>query len=43
MKEVVIVAAVRTAMGNFNGALAGVSAAELGGIVIKEAVKRAGI
>lgn len=43
MKEVVIVSAVRTAIGNFNGSLAGVSAAELGGIVIKEAVKRAGL
>lgn len=43
MREVVIVAAVRTPMGNFNGALAGVSAADLGGLVIKEAVQRAGI
>ena len=43
MREVVIVSAVRTAIGNFNGTLAGVSAAELGGIVIKEAVKRAGL
>lgn len=43
MKEVVIVSAVRTAIGSFNGALAGVSAAELGGVVIKEAINRAGI
>lgn len=43
MREVVVVSAVRTPMGNFNGALAGVSAADLGGLVIKEAVKRAGI
>lgn len=43
MREVVIVSAVRTAMGSFNGSLAGVSAAELGGIVIKEAIKRAGV
>ena len=43
MKEVVIVSAVRTPIGSFNGGLAGVTAAELGAIVIKEAVKRAGI
>lgn len=43
MREVVIVSAVRTAMGSFNGSLAGVSAAELGGIVIKEAIKLAGV
>jgi len=43
MKEVVIVAAARTPVGSFNGALSGVSAIELGSIVIKEAVKRAGI
>lgn len=43
MKEVVIVSAVRTALGSFGGSLKDVPAAELGGIVIKEAVKRAGI
>ncbi len=43
MKEIVIVSAVRTAIGNFGGALAGVSATELGIIAAKEAIKRAGI
>lgn len=43
MKEVVIVAAVRTAIGTFNGSLASLSAAELGGIAIKAAVEKAGI
>lgn len=42
-KEVVIASAVRTAIGSFNGSLAGVTAVELGSIVIKEAVSRAGI
>lgn len=43
MEEVVIVSAVRTAIGNFQGALKDLSATELGGLVIKEAIKRAGI
>jgi acetyl-CoA C-acetyltransferase len=43
MKEVVIASAVRTAIGNFHGGLAGFSATELGGMVIEESVKRAGI
>ena len=43
MREVVIVSAARTPVGSFNGALASVSAIELGAIVIKEAIKRAGI
>jgi acetyl-CoA C-acetyltransferase len=43
MKEVVIVSAVRTPIGSFGGALAQFTGAELGAIVIKEAVKRAGI
>lgn len=43
MKEVVIVSAVRTPIGSFNGALANISAVELGSIVIKEAINRAGI
>lgn len=42
-QEVVIVSAVRTAIGTFNGALKNVSAVELGATVIKEALKRAGI
>ncbi|MBV7276933.1 acetyl-CoA C-acetyltransferase [Clostridium sp. PL3] len=41
MKEVVIVSAVRTAVGKFGGSLKDVSAAELGAIVIKEALNRA--
>lgn len=41
--EVVIVSAVRTPIGSFNGSLVNVSPAELGAIAIKEAVKRAGI
>lgn len=43
MKEVVIVSAVRTAIGAYNGGLAEVSAVELGALVIKEAIKRAKI
>lgn len=43
MQEAVIVSAVRTAIGSFNGALAPFSATELGAAVIKEAVNRAGI
>jgi len=43
MREVVIVSAARTAIGNFGGSLANVSAAELGVVAAKEAIKRAGI
>lgn len=43
MKDIVIASACRTAIGSFGGALKDVPAAELGCIVIKEAVKRAGI
>ncbi|AKA71635.1 acetyl-CoA C-acetyltransferase [Clostridium scatologenes] len=43
MKEVVIVSAVRTAVGKFGGALKDVPAAELGAIVIKEALNRANV
>jgi len=43
MNEVVIVSGVRTAQGKFSGALRGFSAPQLGGIAIKEAVKKAGI
>ncbi|MDD5362838.1 MAG: thiolase family protein [Ignavibacteria bacterium] len=43
MKEVVIVSAVRTPIGSFQGALASLTAPQLGAIVIKEAVSRAGI
>ncbi|MBD7983623.1 acetyl-CoA C-acetyltransferase [Sporosarcina sp. Sa2YVA2] len=41
--EVVIVSAVRTAIGSFLGSLKDVSAIELGSIVIKEALDRAGV
>jgi acetyl-CoA C-acetyltransferase len=41
--EVVIVSAVRTALGNFNGGLKGVSAPELGATVIKGALEKAGV
>ena len=43
MREAVIVSAVRTPLGGFNGTLAGIGATDLGGMVIAEAVKRAGI
>ena len=43
MKEVYIVAATRTPIGAFGGSLSSLSATQLGAIVIKEAVKRAGI
>ncbi|WP_026883838.1 acetyl-CoA C-acetyltransferase [Clostridium akagii] len=43
MREVVIVSAVRTAIGSYGKTLKDVPAVELGAIVIKEAVKRAGI
>lgn len=43
MNDIVIVSAVRTAIGSFGGSLAGVSAPELGAIVAKEAIVRAGI
>ena len=43
MRDVVIVSACRTAIGDFLGALSSVSATELGAIVIKEAIRRAGI
>lgn len=43
MKDVVIVSACRTALGKFGGSLTDVPAAQLGAIVIKEAIERAGI
>jgi acetyl-CoA C-acetyltransferase len=43
MKEVVIVAATRTAIGSFGGSLAPLSATQLGGIIIKSAVEKAGL
>jgi acetyl-CoA C-acetyltransferase len=41
--EVVIVSAVRTALGNFSGSLKNVPATELGATVIKGALEQAGI
>jgi len=43
MREAVIVSAVRTPLANFNGSLSKLGATRLGGIVIKEAVRRTGI
>lgn len=42
-REVVIVSAVRTAIGIFQGALADISAPQLGSTVIQESLKRAGL
>jgi len=43
MHDVVILSAVRTAIGKFGGTLKDVPAQELGGLVVGEAIKRAGI
>ena len=43
MEDVVIVSGVRTPIGKFQGAYSNLSASDLGAIVIKEAVKRAGL
>jgi len=43
MREAVIVSAVRTPLGSFNGSLGNIGATRLGALVIEEAVKRAGI
>ncbi len=43
MTDAVIVSAVRTPIGNFNGALSTLGATQLGALVIEEAIKRAGI
>ncbi len=42
-QEIVIVSAVRTAVGSFQGSLKDVPATQLGAIVIKEAIERAGV
>ncbi|WP_445669486.1 acetyl-CoA C-acetyltransferase [Paenibacillus sp. FSL R10-2736] len=42
-QEIVIVSAVRTALGTFGGSLAGIAAVDLGALVIKEALQRAGV
>jgi len=43
MREAVIVSAVRTPVGNFNGSLSSLGATKLGSIVIEEVINRAGI
>ena len=43
MKEVVIVSGARTAVGNFNGTLKDIPAAQLGAICIRESMQRAGL
>lgn len=43
LKDVVIVSGCRTAVGSFGGSLKNVSAIDLGALVVKEAVNRAGI
>jgi len=43
MRETVIISAVRTPIGKFLGALKGLSATELGALVVRAAVERAGI
>ena len=43
MREAVIIAAVRTAIGKFQGSLTPFSAVDLGACVVREAVRRAGI
>lgn len=43
IREAVIIGAVRTPVGKFQGALKGFKATELGAIVVRETVKRAGI
>ena len=42
-REVVILGAVRSAIGGFGGSLADIEPAELAGTVMKEAVKRSGV
>ncbi|MDQ3667208.1 MAG: acetyl-CoA C-acetyltransferase [Acidobacteriota bacterium] len=43
MREAVIIAAVRTPVGKFQGSLKGFKATDLGAIVVRESVKRAGV
>jgi acetyl-CoA C-acetyltransferase len=43
MKDIVIASAARTPVGSFNGALAGLAAADLGAVAIKAALSRAGL
>ena len=43
MQDVVLVSPVRTAIGRFGGALAEVSAIDLGAVVVRESIRRAGL
>ncbi len=43
MKDVVIVSGARTAVGSFGGSLKGVRTVDIGALVIREAIKRAGL
>ena len=43
MEDIVIISAARTAIGKYGSALKGIKVTELGGAVVSEAVKRAGI
>ncbi|GAB3439494.1 acetyl-CoA C-acetyltransferase [Insolitispirillum peregrinum] len=43
MTDIVVVSAARTAIGNFSGSLSGFAASDLGAIVIKEVLNRAGV
>ncbi len=42
-KDIVVLSAVRSAVGTFNGSLKDMEPAELGGVVVKEAIARAGV
>ena len=43
MSDVVIVSAARTAVGRFQGGLSELTATQLGAVVVREAVRRAGV
>lgn len=43
MKEVVVVSGVRLPVGSYGGSLKDITAIDMGAMVVKEAVKRAGI
>ena len=43
MKEIVIISAVRTPIGKFQGALKSFTAPQLGALAVKAAVERAGL
>ena len=43
VREVVVLSGVRTAIGTFGGSLKDIPPSELGALVVREAVKRAGI